>query len=376
MRGHLRIQILGARPEDRLRRESEHRAQRRGRTRPVCDQLLHGHAVEREPARRPCPLRAQRSHGSGARGSGLRHRSARRLHGAQVRGVGPPHHEGPGNREVPARRQMADHDPRRELQADRRRGRAQGRHRSLQPDHGDPPADGQDAAQPGRRGRRLQRPQREFLRVPRQGGHRSCRRRIAHLQAPRGRRRHGTDLVRPVEQRLRLRAADPGRRQDDADGEPDRPHPIQGRLWSGRRLLPASQDLHSKRLWAGLRGLLARFDQGDGRGLRRSAPGADLPAQPRPSRGGQGRQGPDPHGDEGGLQGSAQGDSRLGELPRHDDRAGGRLGVAEHRSQGNQSRADHVRALRHGLARDVFRRLGKRSGGLRTRRNTSGATIG
>ena len=46
------------------------------------------------------------------------------------------------------------------------------------------------------------------------------RRRVAHLQAPRGRRRHGTDLVRPVEQRLGLRAADPGGRQDDADGEP------------------------------------------------------------------------------------------------------------------------------------------------------------
>ena len=86
--------------------------------------------------------------------------------------------------------------------------------------------------------------------------------------------------------------------------------------------------------------------------------------------------GPDPHGDEGGLPGPAQGDGRLGELPRHDDRAGGRLGVAEHRSQGDQPRADHVGALRHGLARDLFRRLGERSGGLRARRNTSGATTG
>ena len=77
------------------------------------------------------------------------------LHGAQVRGVGSPDHAGPENREIPARRQMADHDPRRELQADRRRGRAQGRHRSLQPDHGDPPADGQEAAKQGRRGCRL-----------------------------------------------------------------------------------------------------------------------------------------------------------------------------------------------------------------------------
>jgi succinate dehydrogenase/fumarate reductase flavoprotein subunit len=34
------------------------------------------------------------------------------------------------------------------LQADRRRGRPQGRHQSPQPDHGDPPADGQDETQP------------------------------------------------------------------------------------------------------------------------------------------------------------------------------------------------------------------------------------
>src|SRR5262245_20975979 len=42
----------------------------RSRTRPVCDQLLHGHAVERKSARRPCPLRTQRPHGFGAGGSG------------------------------------------------------------------------------------------------------------------------------------------------------------------------------------------------------------------------------------------------------------------------------------------------------------------
>ena len=49
----------------------------------------------REPARGPCPLRAQRPDGPGARGPGLRHRPARRLHGAQVRGVGPADHAGP-----------------------------------------------------------------------------------------------------------------------------------------------------------------------------------------------------------------------------------------------------------------------------------------
>ena len=84
----------------------------------------------------------------------------------------------------------------------------------------------------------------------------------SHIFKPRvGRRRHGTDLVRAVEQRFGLRAADPGRRQDDSDGEPDRPHPIQGRLRPGRRLLPASQDLHPERLRGGLRGLLARLDR-------------------------------------------------------------------------------------------------------------------
>ena len=41
--------------------------------------------------------------------------------------------------------------------------------RGLQPDHGDPPADGPHQAEPGRRGRRFQRPQRGVLRLPRQG---------------------------------------------------------------------------------------------------------------------------------------------------------------------------------------------------------------
>ena len=96
-----------------------------------------------------------------------------------------------------------------------------------------------------------------------------CRRgRIAHLQAPRGRRRHGTNVVCAMEQRLRLCVADSRRRQDDADGEPDRPHPIQGRLRPGRRLLPASQDVHRERLWRRVRVQMARSHQGAGRGLR------------------------------------------------------------------------------------------------------------
>ena len=115
----------------------------------------------------------------------------------------------PEDRSLPARRQMADHDPRRELQADRRGSRAQGRHRGLQPDHGDPSADGPEQGQPGRRRRRFQRPHGRLLRVPREGGDRLRRRRLAHLQAARGRRRHGPDLVRALEQCLGLCAADP-----------------------------------------------------------------------------------------------------------------------------------------------------------------------
>ena len=60
--------------------------------------------------------------------------------------------------------------------------------------------------QPGRRRRRLQCPHGRFLRVPREGRHRLRRRRVAHLQAARGGRGHGADLVRALEQRVRLRA--------------------------------------------------------------------------------------------------------------------------------------------------------------------------
>src|ERR1700740_2717887 len=46
---------------------------------------------------------------------------------------GPADHARPQDRPLPARRQVADHDPRRELQADRRGGGAQGRDPGLQP---------------------------------------------------------------------------------------------------------------------------------------------------------------------------------------------------------------------------------------------------
>ena len=222
----------------------------------------------------------------------------------------------------------------------------------------------QSQGQPGRRRRRLQRPHGRFPRVPREGRHRRRRRRVAHLQAARRGRGHGADLVCALEQRVVLRASDPGRRQDDADGEPHRPDPLQGRLRSRGRLLPPSEDVHAERPGRGVREEVVRGHQGAGGRLRRPPSGADLPAQPRPPQGARGRPRSHPHGDQGGLPGPPQGDRRLGELPRHDDRAGGRLGVAEHRPQAHQSRADHVRALRHGLARHLLRRVGERAGRL------------
>ena len=124
---------------------------RRGRPGPLRHQLLHGHALGREPARGSRPLRAQRPHGTGARRPRLRHRTARRRHRAQVRRVGPADDARPRDRPLPARRQVADHDPRRELQADHRRGRPEVGGRDLQPDHGDAPAYRQEELQPDRR---------------------------------------------------------------------------------------------------------------------------------------------------------------------------------------------------------------------------------
>ena len=64
---------------------------------------------------------------------------------------------------------------------------------------------------------------------------------------------------------------------------------------------------------------------------------------------------------------SSQGDNRLGKLPRHDNRPSGRLGLTKHRPEGDKSRADDLRTVRHGLPRHLFRRLGERPRGLRTR---------
>ena len=81
--------------------------------------------------------------------------------------------------------------------------------------------------------------------------------------------------------------------------------------------------------------------------------------QPRLSRGGEGLgKGPIRMVTKEAFQDPPQGDHRVGELPRHDHRPGSRLGVPEHRPEARQSRADHLRTLRHGFTRDVLRRLG------------------
>ena len=74
------------------------------------------------------------------------------------------------------------------------------------------------------------------------------RRRVAHLPAAGDRRRHRTNLVCAVEQRFGLWSGDPGRRQNDPDGEQDRPHPLQGRLRTGRRLVPPAQVARHERV--------------------------------------------------------------------------------------------------------------------------------
>ena len=72
---------------------------------------------------------------------------------------------------------------------------------------------------------------------------------------------------------------------------------------------------------------------------------------------------PHSHGDHARLPGPASGRGRLGKLPRHDRRPGGAVGRHRRRSQERESRADHVRALRDGLARDLLGRLVLGSGG-------------
>lgn len=60
------------------------------------------------------------------------------------------------------------------------------------------------------------------------------------------------------------------------------------------------------------------------------------------------------------------------DFPRHDDRSGGDVGVAEHRSEGKTIGAGHIRTVRDGLPCHVFGRLGEWTGGLRAGRLSVG----
>ena len=66
---------------------------------------------------------------------------------------------------------------------------------------------------------------------------------------------------------------------------------------------------------------------------------------------------PDPHGDDGGVPGSSPGGDRLAQLPRHDGRPGGAVGVHRRRPEVREPGADHLGAVRDGLARHRLRGL-------------------
>ncbi len=100
----------------------------------------------------------------------------------------------------------------------------------------------------------------------------------------------------------------------------------------------------------------------------------DLPAQPLHHQRSECGPRSHPHGDDAGVPGSTPGGGRLGKLPRHDRGPGGPVGRHRRGSQERESRADHVRAVRHGLARDVLRRLVLGSGRRLARPSISGAT--
>ena len=100
--------------------------------------------------------------------------------------------------------------------------------------------------EPGRRCRRLQRPHRQLPRLQVQDRDLRRGRRLQHLQAAFGGRRFRPHLVCALVVRVRLRAHDQRRRQDDADGKSHRAGAFQGRLRPGRRLLPAPEDLYAK----------------------------------------------------------------------------------------------------------------------------------
>ena len=228
-----------------------------------------------------------------------------------------------------------------------------------------PPADGRGQGEPGRRSRRVQRAERAISTSSERRRSSSAPVGASHIYKPRavgegmGRTWYG-----PVEQRLGLRAADPRRAKMTQ--------------MENRIVLTRFKDgygpvgayfLHLKTYTENAYGQEYESRWYD---HTKAMVGDYIDRHPVPTclrnhafleevKAGNG---PHSHGDEGGPSRTAQGTGRLGELPRHDDRAGGGVGLSEYRSQAHQPGADDLGALRHGLARHVLRRLGQRPCGL------------
>ena len=155
-----------------------------------------------------------------------------------------------GGRQAGSLRPLADHDPRRILQVDRRRSGAQG---ARQGEHSGArvhraPVQRQERPFPHCRRRRLLRSREPHPHLPLQGLSAGLRRRRRHLSAALGGRGHGARLVSGMECGVDLCDGGRGRRRADPDGKSLRAHPLQGWLWPRRRLVSAVQGAFVQRL--------------------------------------------------------------------------------------------------------------------------------
>ena len=148
-----------------------------------------------------------------------------------------------------ARRPLAVDDQRRVLQGDRGRGRQERaarerRGRDLRARVHRGPADGR---RPLRRRGGLLGAREQVLRLQGQGHAGRHGRRGARVQAPEFRRRHGPRLVSAMELGLLGLLHAEGRRGDDLPGSALHPGPLQGRVRSGGRMVPAVQVARDQR---------------------------------------------------------------------------------------------------------------------------------
>ena len=246
MRRKLRDHAVGpGSPE--ARRRSQRQARRQGCAGPLrcrsARALGHQHLHGRE---RPVGLRALRASGSDghrARRPGLRRGPPRRRLRAQLREVGSSHLEAIRprgqtpcrGRQAGALRTLANHDQRRVLQADCRRGRQEfdrsGKHSGAGVHR--PPRRRQERPLQNRRcgGVQRSRSQDPHLHVqvlPARGGWGGER-----VQAPFRRRGHGAGVVPGVERGVHLRDGGGGGSGAHSHGEPFRARALQGRVRAG-----------------------------------------------------------------------------------------------------------------------------------------------